>query len=147
MAQHLQLAVGQTMGIRECGTTERVEAGQVRRRPQVGESREGRFQLQDGRGLVAHGAAGDDTGSTAAHIAALAVAAAAGGITAYAARQSGHHRDREVESRRLELELKAFGPFTNDLADPDAAPSAYADASSRARSERLPKNRRSVRTR
>lgn len=68
-----------------------------------------------------------DRGSTAAHIASLAVAAAIGGITAYAARQSGHHRDREDESRRLELELTAFGPFTNDLTNPDEARAAYAE--------------------
>lgn len=48
------------------------------------------------------------------------------GLTAYAARQSGHHRDREDETRRVQLELTAFGPFTNDLENPDEARSAYA---------------------
>lgn len=81
--------------------------------------------------LVAAGvvllAAYSEQGSTASHLAGLAVAAATGGITAYAARQSGHHRDREDESRRLELELTAFGPFTNDLTNPDEARAAYAE--------------------
>jgi hypothetical protein len=66
-------------------------------------------------------------GSTASRLASLAVAAAAGGLTAYAARQSGHHRNREDESRRLELELTAFGPFMADVADPDKAREAYAE--------------------
>lgn len=68
-----------------------------------------------------------DKASTVAHLASLAVAAGAGGLTAYAARQSGHHRDREDESRRLELELTAFGPFMHDLAEPDKAREAYAE--------------------
>lgn len=72
-------------------------------------------------------AAKDPHGSLTSHLAALLVAAAAGGLTAYAARQSGHHRDREDESRRLELELTAFGPFMHDIAEPDKAREAYAE--------------------
>jgi predicted transcriptional regulator len=68
----------------------------------------------------------DDGGSATSHLASLVVAAAAGGLTAYAARQSGHHRDREDETRRLELELTAFGPFVNDLEHPGEARAAYA---------------------
>lgn len=65
--------------------------------------------------------------SLGSHLASLVVAGAAGGLTAYAARQSGHHRDREDESRRVELELTAFGPFTSELGDPDKARAAYAE--------------------
>ena len=54
------------------------------------------------------------------------VSVAAGGLTAYTARQSGHHRDREEHYRQLELELTAFGPFVRDLSDPDEARKAYA---------------------
>lgn len=68
----------------------------------------------------------DAGGNVASHLASLVVAAAAGGLTAYAAKQSGHHRDREDESRRIELELTAFGPFTKDLSDPSAARADYA---------------------
>jgi hypothetical protein len=55
--------------------------------------------------------------STQSLIARLALGAAAGGIAAYAARQSGRHRDREEEARRLELDLPAFGPFIESLPD------------------------------
>lgn len=68
----------------------------------------------------------DDGGSSTSHLASLLVAVAAGGLTGYAARQSGHHRDREDETRRLELELTAFGPFINDLEHPGEARAAYA---------------------
>lgn len=68
----------------------------------------------------------DGEGSVTSHLASLVVAAAAGGLTAYAARQSGHHRDREDETRRLQLELTAFGPFTNDLQNPSEARAEYA---------------------
>lgn len=64
---------------------------------------------------VAFAAAADEALGT--HIAAVGVAVAAGGITAYAARQSGHHRDREVESKRLALELAAFGPFVEGFVE------------------------------
>src|ERR1035437_6113212 len=36
-----------------------------------------------------------------------------------AAKQSAEHRGREVRARRLELELTAFGPFTEGLKDPE----------------------------
>jgi hypothetical protein len=35
----------------------------------------------------------------------------------YASRQSAHHRDREVQARRLYLQLTAFGPFAEPLGD------------------------------
>lgn len=76
-------------------------------------------------GAVVFAALSDD-GSAVAHLASLAVAAAAGGLTAYAAKQSGHHRDREEESKRLELELTAFGPFVADMADPAKAREEFA---------------------
>ncbi len=38
-----------------------------------------------------------------------------GGIAAYAASQSGRHRDREERARATELELAAFGPFIEPL--------------------------------
>jgi hypothetical protein len=60
-------------------------------------------------------AAHDADDSTHALIARLALGAAAGGIAAYAARQSGRHRQREEDARRLELELTAFGPFIESL--------------------------------
>jgi hypothetical protein len=65
--------------------------------------------------------------SLVTHLGAFLVAITAGGLTAYCARQSGHHRDREQNSKRLEMELSAFGPFTNALAEPDEARKAYAD--------------------
>jgi hypothetical protein len=68
----------------------------------------------------------DGEGSVTSHLASLVVTAAAGGLTAYAARQSGHHRDREDETRRLQLELTAFGPFINDLQNPSEARAEYA---------------------
>jgi hypothetical protein len=39
------------------------------------------------------------------------------GIAGYAAGQSGQHRRREQRAKRLELELIAFGPFTEPLDD------------------------------
>jgi flagellar basal body-associated protein FliL len=68
-----------------------------------------------------------DKATNTSHIIVVLVAAAAGGLTGYAAKQSGHHRDREDEAKRLELELTAFGPFTDALADPDVARAAYAE--------------------
>lgn len=76
-------------------------------------------------GAVAFAALSND-GAAVAHLASLAVAAAAGGLTAYAAKQSGHHRDREEESKRLELELTAFGPFVADMPDPAKAREEFA---------------------
>ncbi len=49
----------------------------------------------------------------------VALAAALLGLAGYAAKQSAEHRGREVRARRLELELTAFGPFTEGLKDPD----------------------------
>jgi len=72
-------------------------------------------------------AALNSDGSVSSHLTSLVVAAAAGGLTAYAARQSGHHRDREDETRRLALELAAFGPFTSELAEPERAREGYVD--------------------
>jgi len=40
-----------------------------------------------------------------------------GGIATYAGRQSSDHRTREIRSRRLELELTAFRPFIEGLAE------------------------------
>jgi hypothetical protein len=42
------------------------------------------------------------------------------GLATYAANQSGHHREREVRARRLELQMTAFGPITEPLNDPEA---------------------------
>lgn len=50
-------------------------------------------------------------------VAKLGVSAAFGGVAAYAARQSSLHRAQERKFRALELELAAFGPFTEDLPD------------------------------
>ena len=71
-------------------------------------------------------AALDRDGSTSAHIGAIVVAILLSGLTAYAAKQSGSHRDREVRARRLALELTAFGPFTDQMTDPDNARQEYA---------------------
>lgn len=49
----------------------------------------------------------------------VALAAVLVGLAGYAAKQSAEHRNREVRARRLELELTAFGPFTEGLKDPD----------------------------
>lgn len=43
------------------------------------------------------------------------VALVIGALATYAGRQSAEHRRREVRSRRLELELTAFGPFIEGL--------------------------------
>ena len=69
----------------------------------------------------------DKDGSISSHLTSLVVAAAAGGLTAYAARQSGHHRDREDETRRLALELAAFGPFTSELVDTEKVRAEYVE--------------------
>jgi hypothetical protein len=47
----------------------------------------------------------------------VAVVVVLAGLAGYAARQSAEHRQREVRARRLELELTAFGPFTEALRD------------------------------
>jgi hypothetical protein len=39
------------------------------------------------------------------------------GIGGFVSRQSSHHRDREVQARRLYLQLTAFGPFAEPLGD------------------------------
>jgi hypothetical protein len=63
----------------------------------------------------------DQHGSNASQVGGVLVAALLSGLTAYAAKQSGGHREREVRNRRLELELTAFGPFTDSLSDPEKA--------------------------
>jgi VIT1/CCC1 family predicted Fe2+/Mn2+ transporter len=50
-------------------------------------------------------------------IAKTAVVVTLVGLAGYAAKQSAEHRGREVRARRLELELTAFGPFTEALRD------------------------------
>jgi hypothetical protein len=45
----------------------------------------------------------------------LAVSAILGGLSAYLARQSGRHRQREEHARSLQLELTAFSPFIEPL--------------------------------
>ncbi len=50
-------------------------------------------------------------------IAKIAVVVTLAGLAGYAAKQSAEHRGREVRARRLELELTAFGPFTEALRD------------------------------
>lgn len=57
----------------------------------------------------------DRATSTSAVIAKITVTLAAAGVAAYAGRQSGRHRQREEESKRLELELVAFPPFIESL--------------------------------
>jgi hypothetical protein len=57
--------------------------------------------------------AGDQTNQALA--AKLAVSVILGGLAAYTARQSGRHRRREEQARRLQLELTAFGPFIEPL--------------------------------
>jgi hypothetical protein len=48
----------------------------------------------------------------------LAVGVAFGAVAGYAAKQSGRHRDREERARHRQLELRAFGPFIEQL-DPE----------------------------
>jgi hypothetical protein len=55
--------------------------------------------------------------NTSLIVAKLALAVVFGGLAGYAAKQSTGHRDREVRTRRLELELTSFGPFTEGLKD------------------------------
>ena len=61
-------------------------------------------------------AARDDV-SLKATISTVALSLALGGIAAYAANQSGRHRSREEDSKRMELELLAFGPFIREMGD------------------------------
>lgn len=59
-----------------------------------------------------------DVGTSASAISAkVALTLATAGIAAYAGRQSGRHREREEEAKRLELELVAFPPFIDSLDD------------------------------
>jgi enamine deaminase RidA (YjgF/YER057c/UK114 family) len=53
--------------------------------------------------------------STSAIVGKITVTLAAAGVAAYAGRQSGRHRRREEEAKRLELELVAFPPFIDSL--------------------------------
>jgi hypothetical protein len=82
-----------------------------------------------------------------AHAGSLLVAIVVGGLTAYCARQSGHHRDRELESKRLEMELTSIGPFTDALTDRDRCVRISLSGCSRERSMCTPMSRRSARTR
>jgi hypothetical protein len=50
-------------------------------------------------------------------VAKVAAVALLVGIAGYAAGQSGQHRRREQRAKRLELELVAFGPFSEPLSD------------------------------
>lgn len=59
----------------------------------------------------------DEASSVGAVIAKITATLAAAGIAAYAGRQSGSHREREEEAKRLELELAAFPPFIDSLDD------------------------------
>lgn len=59
----------------------------------------------------------DAATSTSAIIAKTTATLVAAGIAAYAGRQSGRHRRREEEAKRLELELVAFPPFIDSLDD------------------------------
>jgi len=56
----------------------------------------------------------------------LGFAVILGGVAAYAARQSGQHRQREQVARRLELELTAFPPFVEGLKNKDELRCEYA---------------------
>ena len=69
----------------------------------------------------------DQNGSPSAHVGALVVAVLLSGLTGYAAKQSGSHREREVRARRLALELAAFGPFTDHMEERENARKEYAD--------------------
>lgn len=60
----------------------------------------------------------DRANSASAIVAKVTVALAAAGVAAYAGKQSGRHRQREEEAKRLELELVAFPPFIESL-DPE----------------------------
>lgn len=57
----------------------------------------------------------DETSGTSAVVAKVTATLVAAGIAAYAGRQSGRHREREEEAKRLELELVAFPPFIESL--------------------------------
>jgi len=59
----------------------------------------------------------DRASSTSAIVAKVTATLVAAGIAAYAGRQSGRHREREEEAKRLELELVAFPPFIESLDD------------------------------
>jgi DNA repair exonuclease SbcCD ATPase subunit len=56
-----------------------------------------------------------DVSSTSAVVAKITATLVAAGVAAYAGRQSGNHREREEEAKRLELELAAFPPFIESL--------------------------------
>jgi hypothetical protein len=49
----------------------------------------------------------------------LAITVTFGGLAAYAARQSAHHRHREESARHLELNLATFGTLTQELSETD----------------------------
>jgi DNA repair exonuclease SbcCD ATPase subunit len=53
--------------------------------------------------------------SSQAVIGRILVSLAVGALASYAGRESGKHRNREVRSRQLELELTAFPPFIEGL--------------------------------
>lgn len=59
----------------------------------------------------------DQATSASAIVAKVAATLVAAGVAAYAGRQSGRHRQREEEAKRLELELVAFPPFIESLED------------------------------
>jgi ElaB/YqjD/DUF883 family membrane-anchored ribosome-binding protein len=61
------------------------------------------------------------------HLGTLAVVVVLTGVTAYAAKQSGAHRQREERAKRLELELKAFGPFVDSMDDPSSVRAEYSE--------------------
>lgn len=59
--------------------------------------------------------ASHDTATSGEMVGKIVAAISAGGIAAYAAKQSGDHRRREEAARRTELELVAFAPFVEGL--------------------------------
>lgn len=63
------------------------------------------------------GAFESETSGAGAVVAKITATLVAAGIAAYAGRQSGRHREREEEAKRLELELAAFPPFIESLDD------------------------------
>src|ERR1700733_5325119 len=80
-------------------------------------SQEGIDGLEAGRGRGAALARLDTHAHTSLIAAKVAVVLVLAGLAGYAAKQSAEHREREVRARRLELELTAFGPFTEALRD------------------------------
>lgn len=90
--------------------------------------------------IVLSALAPDKASSTSAIIAKVTATLVAAGIAAYAGRQSGRHREREEEAKRLELELVAFPPFIDSLDDDQKRDvrKEFADRAFRGRPEQAP---------